>query len=367
MSDVEPDDPVPVTTDQNANVVQSKTNKTVCTVPSADVPPPNIEPPSVEPIVISSDENNGVSDDKTVEKIVDDDELNAMEAEIAENLWGVTFNIPEAANFELGFKHPSQVGGISDFGIHELTWQPTLSEMWMDVTDWTDSAGQGKIVTQDEGVRPDSTMGDNAPCDPAVATIPVQDDPPLEVAKTAEETETLSLDDMPLNERVRMINVTDVVDVDKGRISENKPEMETGLVPTVIVSLSSAGNSKKKTYLTPPPKSDEENGEEVIGPTGPVMRVTSETIVEIDRRGNDPRLGYGTTYFWRNRPDMKKYYELQTEFPTLSGASKFGLNFVTESEEERNRQLHVTGPRPTTRERFTQTSPIRRQSIAIQF
>jgi len=64
---------------------------------------------------------------------------------------------------------------------------------------------------------------------------------------------------------------------------------------------------------------------------------------------------------------MQKYYGLQTEFPTLSGAGKFGVNFATESEEERNRQLHVTGPRPLMKERFTQTSSVRRQSVAVQF
>jgi len=64
---------------------------------------------------------------------------------------------------------------------------------------------------------------------------------------------------------------------------------------------------------------------------------------------------------------MQKYYQLQTEFPTMSGAGKFGVNFATESEEERNRQLYVAGPRPLMRERFTQTSSVRRQSVAVQF
>jgi len=37
-------------------------------------------------------------------------------------------------------------------------------------------------------------MGDNTPCGHAVATAPVQNDPSPEIIKTAEETETLSLD-----------------------------------------------------------------------------------------------------------------------------------------------------------------------------
>ena len=44
MSGVEPDDPVPEATDQNANLVKSEASKTVCTASSADVPPPNVEP-----------------------------------------------------------------------------------------------------------------------------------------------------------------------------------------------------------------------------------------------------------------------------------------------------------------------------------
>jgi len=203
MSDVEPDDPIPVTTDQNANVVKSKASKTVCTALSADVPLLNVEAPVVDPIVISSDENNGDDNGNTVEKmVIEEDELNAIGAEVAENLWGITFDVPEETNLELGMKHPSQIAGINDFGIQELTWRPTLTEMWMDVTDWTDKVGQSNEAAQDKGVRPDSTVGGSAPCDPAIATKSVQDDSPLEIAKTVEDTEALSLDDVPLSERV---------------------------------------------------------------------------------------------------------------------------------------------------------------------
>ena len=58
--------------------------------------------------------------------VVEEDELNAIGDEIAENLWGVRFDIPEDANFELGLKHPSRIAAINDFGIQELTWRPTL-------------------------------------------------------------------------------------------------------------------------------------------------------------------------------------------------------------------------------------------------
>jgi len=136
------------------------------------------------------------------------------------------------------------------------------------------------------------------------------------------------------------------------------------------VSLPVVVDVQRELYTTPSPKNDgdgEDSDDTEIGPNSPVMRVTSETIVEVNRRGSDPRLGYGTPYFWRNRSEMQKHYQLQTEFPTLSCAGKFGINFATESEEERNRQLHVTGPRPLQRDRFTQTSSVKRQSVAIQF
>jgi len=129
-----------------------------------------------------------------------------------------------------------------------------------------------------------------------------------------------------------------------------------------MVSLPVAGDFQQKRYTIPPPKDDGDSGDSndtEIGPNSPVMRVTSETIVEVNRRDSDPRLGYGTPYFWRNRSNMQKHYQLQTKFPTLSRAGKFGVNFATESEEEQNRQLHVMGPRPLKRDRFTQTSSVR--------
>ena len=154
------------------------------------------------------------------------------------------------------------------------------------------------------------------------------------------------------------------------RIEGSGPEVKTSPAPTIMVSLPVVGDLQQDLYTTPSPKNkgdSEDSDDTEIGPNSPVMRVTSETIVEVNRRGNDPRLGYGTPYFWRNRPEMRKHYQLQTEFPTLSCAGKFGVNFATKSEEERNRQLHVTGPRPLKRDRFTQTSSVKRQSVAIQF
>ena len=103
MSDVEPDDPVPQTTDHNGNVVKSKASKAVCTAPSADVPPSIVAPPVVDPIVISSDEGTGNDNGDVVENmVVEDDELDAIAAEIAQNLWGVTFDIPEGGAY--GFR-----------------------------------------------------------------------------------------------------------------------------------------------------------------------------------------------------------------------------------------------------------------------
>jgi len=109
----------------------------------------------------------------------------------------------------------------------------------------------------------------------------------------------------------------------------------------------------------------------IIDQPNPSMSVTSETIVEVIPRGNDPRLGYSTPYYWREQPGMQRYYELQTEIPTLPGAERFGINFANESERERDRQLHMVGPRPFMRSRYrpTQTRPLRERvsDAAIQF
>ena len=91
-----------------------------------------------------------------------------------------------------------------------------------------------------------------------------------------------------------MINVTDVVDTSKVHIDGKKPEVEANPVPAIIVNLPSADDFRKTLKLTPPQKKDEveENWDVVIGPASPVMRIASETIVEVNHRGNDPRLGY---------------------------------------------------------------------------
>jgi len=158
MSDVEPDDPVPVTIDENANAVKDDEGKIVSAASDADVPPLVDAAPIDEPVIISSDENNGNDNDKDV---VDDDvDLHKIGAEVAENLWGIVFDISDDANIEYGIKHPSRVGCADDFGVHDLNWQPTLSEMWMDVTDWTDDEGHGIRSGQGLGVRPDSTTAE---------------------------------------------------------------------------------------------------------------------------------------------------------------------------------------------------------------
>ena len=330
MSDVEPDDPVPEVTDQNANLVKSEASKVECTALSADVPPPNVEPPIVDPIVISGDENVGDDSSNLVEKmVVEDDELNATGAEIAENLWGVRFDTPEDGNLELGFKHPSNIAAINKNGIQELTWRPTLTEMWMDVTDWTDNVGQEGVATQEKGVRPDSAVEGNPPCDPVVVAKSVQADPPLEIAKTVEETEALSLDDIPLSRRIRMIDVTAEIHTTERealwRINEGGPEIRTSQVHAIMVSLPTVDNFSRQLYTTPSPKEDEDgedsgdSDETDTGPNGPVMRVTSETIVEVNRRGSDPRLGYGTPFFGEIEPTCTNIMDYRRNFQLCLG------------------------------------------------
>jgi len=133
---------------------------------------------------------------------------------------------------------------------------------------------------------------------------------------------------MPLSERIRKTGTNgDVVITDEVRNNEGKPETEVSPVPAVIVSLPSANKFKKKPNLTPPSRSDDvdvhaqaarKHG--IVEQANPPLSVTSETLVEVTRRGNDPRLGFAPPYYWRARPEMGKHYELQTEFPTLPGA-----------------------------------------------
>ena len=362
MSDVEPDNLVSKTTDHNANVVKSEASKATCTALDADVPPFVVKTPTADPIVISSDENgNG----EVVEKMaIEDDELNAIGAEIAQNLWGIRFDIPDDENVDEKLQKSEGTDTLSNFGIQETTWQPSLIQMWMDVKDWADEIGSAGTAAKEEGVRPDSTVEGNPPGEP-VFIKSAQDDPPLEIAQTIEETRACSLDDMPLSRRIRMINVTAEIHTTEReaqrRIEGREPEARISPAPTIMVSLPVVDDFQPKLYTMPSPQGDgkdEDSSDTEFGPNSPVMRVTSETIVEVNRRGNDPRLGYGTPYFWRNVPDMQKHYPLQTEFPTLSCAGRFGINFANESEEECNRQLSMTGPCPTTRERFVQTSSV---------
>jgi len=180
---------------------------------------------------------------------------------------------------------------------------------------------------------------------------------------------------MPLSERIRKSGTNgDVTITNEERNNEGKPETEVSPVPTVIVSLPSTDKPRQKPNLTPPSRSDEidvhaqaarKHG--IVEQANPRMSVTSETIVEVSHHGGDPRLGFSTPYYWREKPDMRKYYQLQTEFPTLSGADKFGPNFTTESEQERDHQLYVMGPHPLMRTRFTQTSSVGVHDAAVQF
>ena len=128
MSDVEPDDPVPVTVDENANVVKDHKNEIVSDVQGTDVLPPA----NSEPVIISSDENNDNG------KIVDDVDLHEIGMEVAENLRGVVFDVPEDANVVLGAEKPRTSEWKDAFGVHDLYWQPSMAEMFMDITDWTD-------------------------------------------------------------------------------------------------------------------------------------------------------------------------------------------------------------------------------------
>ena len=66
---------------------------------------------------------------------------------------------------------------------------------------------------------------------------------------------------------------------------------------------------------------------------------TSEVTYHI----SDPRLDNFTPYYWQEKSEMRKYYSLPVEFPTIAGAARFGINFATEPEKERQHQLNYDG------------------------
>jgi len=57
-----------------------------------------------------------------------------------------------------------------------------------------------------------------------------------------------------------------------------------------------------------------------------------EETSEVTYHTSDPRLDNFTPYYWREKSEMRKYYSLPVEFPTIAGAARFGINFATEPE-----------------------------------
>jgi len=66
---------------------------------------------------------------------------------------------------------------------------------------------------------------------------------------------------------------------------------------------------------------------------------------------------------------MRKYYSLPVEFPTISGAARFGINFASEPEEECQCQLNYNGKHIWTRSRYVQTesSAMNTKNVGVQF
>jgi len=137
---------------------------------------------------------------------------------------------------------------------------------------------------------------------------------------------------MPLSARICRTGTNGNITVSEGdSSSEGKPETEVNPVPAIVVSLPTVDKLKVKPNLTPPPGSDETDvyvqaarKHGIMDQPNPTMSVTSETLVEVTRRRNDPRLGYPTPYYWRERPEMRKYYELPIEVPAVPGQKNLG-------------------------------------------
>jgi len=66
---------------------------------------------------------------------------------------------------------------------------------------------------------------------------------------------------------------------------------------------------------------------------------------------------------------MRKYYSLPVEFPTIAGAARFGINFATEPEKERQRQLNYNGKHIPTKSQHVQTesSAMSTRNVGVQF
>ena len=100
------------------------------------------------------------------------------------------------------------------------------------------------------------------------------------------------------------------------------------------------------------------------------VNVGDVETAEVTYHTSDPRLDNFTPYYWREKSEMQKYYSLPAEFPTIhvAGAARFGINFATEPEKERQRQLSYDGKYIPKRSQHVQTesSVMNTKNVGVQ-
>jgi len=166
FSDVEPDDPVSVDTDENANILatekveKSKTSKSE----------PDFESVVAETVVISSDAENTDGNDKIVSSNSDAD-LQDIERQVNKSLQGVTFSVIE----DLIVSSDSDKSN-HNFGVHNVQWKKGSTAEFVDIMNWADDEGQK------EGMTTASPIGEplegNDPTDQVVIEPKSHEPPP---------------------------------------------------------------------------------------------------------------------------------------------------------------------------------------------
>ena len=355
FSDVEPDDPVSVDTDENANVVAiEKAEKSKISENELD-----IESVVAETVVISSDAENTDGNDKIVSSNSDAD-LQDIEKQVNKSLQGVTFNVIEDLVISSDSDKPNH-----DFGIRNVQWKEGSTAEFVDIMNWADDEARTTETEQNKGM-PDSTaasptgepFGGDDPTDQVVIDPKNFELPPKSDDLQGQPEE--STGDIPMMERLCKNGITaDEKEIKKGleRLHPLNSDKVTP-VPKNVARQLFADEEKPQPKLIPPERIERVDvltvscrKSRTFDQADPKSKAKDGDVEksEVTYYSSDPRLDNFTPYYWREKSEMRKYYSLPVEFPTIAGAERFGINFATEPEEERQRQLNYDEKRTRTR------------------
>jgi len=368
FSDVEPDDPVSIDTDENANVLATKESEK----PKTSKKKPDFESVIAETVVISSDAENTDNNDRVVSSNSDAD-MRDIEMQVNKSLQGVTFNVIE----DLIVSSDSNKSN-HDFGVHDVHWKGSSAAEFVDIMNWTD---------QKEGM-PDSTTASpigeplegNDPIDPIVVESEGHELPP-KTDKMQGQNED-SPDDIPILERFRRVAADGQAISEKGiqrgleGLCPSDPDKVTPISKSVARQLF-ASEEESQPKVIPFERTERVDVLTVSRRKPPVYdQNSSKTDInvgdvetsEVTYHTSDPRLDNFTPYYWREKSEMRKYYSLPAEFPTIAGAARFGINFATEREKERQRQLNHDGKYIPKRSRHVQieSSAMSTRNVGVQ-